>query len=237
MRWKPKKALALLGLAAAAAWPLAGQTESAASAGAGLPERARWERLHRALQTAAFTEAACGAKFNAQLQETRNAAQTYLRAVAADTVFWARQQEEALDLAPELPPIAPAIELIEAEAGEAERRLKELSPVRSLDTPVEALRSSQERSRFEWRSFPETATAAQSALAGLTVRSDTLRGMLKAQQGPLQAELQRLQSVYDLLETEVSRRCARVIEPEPAPEDPFSVPRAPTPRPPASRKK
>jgi hypothetical protein len=237
MRRIPKKALALLGLAAWAAWPLAAQTESASSPGAGLPERARWESLHRAVQTAAFTEAACGAKFAAQLQDTRNAAQAYLRAVAAGTVFWARQQEEALESAPELPPIAPALELIEAEAAEAERRLKELSPVRSLDSPVEALKSSLERSRFEWRSFPETATAAQAALAGLTVRNDTLRGMLKAQQGPLQAELQRLQAVYDLLETEVSRRCARSLEPAPGPEDPFSVPRTPAPRPPAARKK
>lgn len=237
MRRIPKKALALLGLTAWAAWPVAAQTESTPQAGAGLPERARWESLHLSVQVAAFTEAACGAKFMAQLQETRNAAQAYLRAVAADTVFWARQQEEALDTAPELPPIGPALELIEAEAAEAERRLKELSPVKSLDATVETLRSSQERLRFEWRSFPETATAAQAALAGLAASHGTLRAMLKAQQGPLQAELQRLQAVYDLLETEVSRRCARIIEPAPRSEDPFAVPRTPAPRPPAVRKK
>lgn len=237
MRWIPTKALGLLGMAAMAAWPLMAQTESAASAEAGLPERARWETLHRAVQAAALTEAACGGKFTAQLHETRNAAQAYLRAVAAGTVIWARQQEEALDPAPELPPIAPALELIEAEAAEAERRLKELAPIRILDSPVEALRSAQERSRFEWRSFPETIAATQGALAGLAVRNEMLRGMLKAQQGPLEAELQRLQSVYDLLEAEVSRRCARVIEPATGPEDPFSAPRVPSPRPPAARKK
>lgn len=235
MRRNPQHLLALFALTLGAALPLASQTAPAA-AGPDLPEKRRWETLHRSVQDAAFTDAACAARFTTQLMDARSAAQAYLQAVAADTVFWVREREEALPPSPEFPPFTPALELIEAEAAEEEQRLQELAALRALSGAVEAVRAARERSRFEWRALPETLSALEARAAPLAARNDMLRVMLRARQGPLQAELQRLQAVYDLLETEVSRRCARSAQPA-AEQDPFAVPDAPVRRPPARKKK
>lgn len=235
LRKNPRQWPALFALILSAALPLASQTIPAA-AGPDLPERLRWETLHRSVQSAAFTDEACAARFATQIMDARAAAQAYLQAVAADTVFWAREREQALPPAPNFPALTPALELLEAEAAEEERRLNELESLRALSRAVAAVRAARERSRFGWRALPETLAAMETRAGPLVAHNEMLRIMLKARQVPLQAELQRLQVVYDLLETEVSRSCARSAQSE-AQQDPFAVPEPPVRRPPARRKK
>ena len=188
-------------------------------------ERAQWEGRHREVQAEALTEEACTARFAGQMREARTAVQGYIRAVAAGYLLWAKEREERLVRVPELPSLKEAEELLGAEAGEVETRLKELDPVLALKAPVEAVRQTQEKLRFEWRSLPEAVGQVEGRLAPLVARGEGLRTLLKAQQSPLNAELQRLLTVYDLWETEVSRRCAATAAPKPS-DDPFVTPPA-----------
>ena len=234
MRRIPHLFLGLAVLGASAATSLHAQAPAAAPP-APLPERAAWEELHRSVQAAALTPAACTAKFATQLSAARNAAQAYLRAVAADTLLWIRESAGSAPRPPQSPQLTGIEALISGEAAEAEARLKELALVRSLAPAVEAVRQAQERARFEWRSMPDGVAALESRLAPLPARAEAASALLDAQKGPLLAEGQRLQTLYDLLEEDVSRRCARSAAP-PQPEDPFAVPTAPPRRPSAPKK-
>lgn len=203
-------------------WAQAGRVDPAA------PERAKWEALHRGVQQGALTEAACTAKFTGDLRAARAAAQEYLRAVAAGYLMWAKEREEQAAQAPAIPGLKGAEELMGAEAAEAERRMKELDPVLALRGPVEEVRRNQEKQRFEWRSLPEAVVEIESRLSPLALRGEGMQALLRVQQGPLNAELQRMLTVYDLWETEISRRCAPAAIAEPkAAEDPFVTPAKP----------
>jgi hypothetical protein len=203
-------------------WAQAGKVDPAAA------ERAKWEALHRAVQKGALTEAACTAKFTADLRAARAAAQGYLQAVAVGYLMWAKEREEQAGQAPAAPGLKGAEELMAAESAEVERRMKELDAVLALRGPVEEVRRNQEKLRFEWRSLPEAVAEMENRLSPLALRGEGLEALLRVQQGPLNAESQRLQTVYDLWETEISRRCApaAVAEPKTA-EDPFVTPAKP----------
>lgn len=203
-------------------WAQAGRVDPAA------PERAKWEVLHRRVQQGALTEAACTAKFTGDLRAARAAAQEYLRAVAAGYLMWAKEREEQAGQTPAIPGLKGAEELMGAEAAEVERRMKELDPVLALRGAVEEVRRNQEKQRFEWRSLPEAVVEMENRLSPLALRGEGLQALMRVQQGPLNAELQRLQTVYDLWETEISRRCAPAAEAGPkASEDPFVTPSKP----------
>lgn len=205
-----------------ALWAQAGRMDPAA------PERAKWEALHRGVQRGALTEAGCTAKFTSELRAARAAAQEYLQAVAAGYLMWAREREEQAGQAPAIPGLKGAEELMGLEAAEVEKRMKELDPVLALRGAVEAVRRNQEKQRFEWRSLPEAVAEMESRLSPLAVWGEGVQAMLRVQQGPLNAELQRLHTVYDLWETEISRRCAPAAVTEPkAAEDPFVTPAKP----------
>lgn len=203
-------------------WAQAGRVDPAA------PERAKWEELHRGVQQGALTEAGCTAKFTSDLRAARAAAQEYLRAVAAGYLMWAKEREEQAGQASAAPGLKGAEDLMSAEAAEVERRMKELDQVLALRGPVEEVRRNQEKQRFEWRSLPEAVTEMENRLGPLALRGEGMQALLRVQQGPLNAELQRLQTVYDLWETEISRRCAPagVAEPRTG-EDPFVTPARP----------
>lgn len=225
MRRKPGRILLAGWLALAGGgglWAQAGRVDPAA------PERAKWEALHRGVQQGALTEAGCTAKFTSDLRAARGAAQEYLRAVAAGYLMWAKEREEQAGQAPSIPGLKGAEELMRAEAAEVEKRMKELDPVLALRGAVEEVRRNQEKQRFEWRSLPEAVVEMENRLSPLALRGEGMQALLRVQQGPLNAELQRLQTVYELWETEISRRCAPagVAEPK-ASEDPFVTPAKP----------
>jgi hypothetical protein len=198
-------------------------------------ERQRWEQLHREIHSALLTDEACTARFTGQLRATRTAARAYLDAVAAGYLMWAREREESAARVPDLPLLDDVNQLLAGEAAEADARLQELAPMRALDEPVAAVRRSQEKSRFDWRALPGLLSELETRLAPLALRADTVRAMLQVQQGPLRTEAQRLQAAYDVLESEVSRRCAGATQAAPD-DDPFVTPTRPA-RPPSTRKK
>lgn len=236
-RGVPSMANKLSGVTAAAAAILV-LAASAAGQGAADPaaaERDKWLSLHSALQSAALTDAACAARFATQLRDARNAAQAYLRAVATGNVLWAQERGEVLLRPPAPPPVAEANDLLAAETAETEARLKELALVPALTEASGAVRESQEKIRFEWRTLPDALAALEGRLAPLAARAEGIQATLRVQQGPLLAEAQRLETMYDLLETEVARRCSRTTAPGPR-QDPFEVPVSP-PRRPAEPKK
>lgn len=189
-------------------------------------ERARWMRLHETVRSGAATEAACTARFSEQIRDARNAAQAYLRSVSGGIMLWAKEREDGLPKAPAVPKLEGLDRLLEMETAETAGRLKALELVRTLAAATQEVQQAQERVRFEWRGLPEAFATMGERFAPLAERMDGMSALLRVQQRPLQAEAQRIETIYDLLESDVSRRCARAPEPAPT-QDPFAAPTAP----------